>query len=40
MQVLVELIAGLVALLAALVLSQFGVDIHAPASSVRQSWTR
>jgi len=36
MQVLVELIAGLVALLAALVLSQFGVDIHAPPAADRE----
>ncbi len=28
MQVLIELIAGLIALLAALALSQFGVDLH------------
>nr|WP_314434452.1 hypothetical protein [uncultured Brevundimonas sp.] len=30
MQALVELIAGLIALLAAAVLSQFGVEIHSP----------
>ena len=36
MQVLVELIAGLVALLASLVLSQLGVDIHAPATGKRE----
>jgi len=30
MQALVELIAGFIALLAAAVLSQFGVDIHSP----------
>lgn len=36
MQALVELIAGLIALLAAAVLSQFGVDIHAPRTPDRE----
>ena len=36
MQALVELIAGFIALLAAAVLSQFGVDIHAPRAADRE----
>jgi hypothetical protein len=36
MQALVELIAGFIALLAAAVLSQFGVDIHAPQPAERE----
>lgn len=36
MQALVELIAGFIALLAAVVLSQFGVDIHAPKPAERE----
>ena len=36
MQALVELIAGFIALLAAAVLSQFGVDIHAPRQADRE----
>jgi hypothetical protein len=36
MQALVELIAGFIALLAAAVLSQFGVDIHAPRPADRE----
>ena len=36
MQALVELIAGLIALLAAAVLSQFGVDIQAPPQPDRE----
>lgn len=36
MQALVELIAGFIALLAAAVLSQFGVDIHSPQPAERE----
>jgi hypothetical protein len=36
MQALVELIAGLIALLAAAVLAQFGVDTHAPRAADRE----
>ncbi|WP_374387849.1 hypothetical protein [Brevundimonas sp.] len=36
MQALVELIAGLIAILAAAVLSQFGVDTHAPQTPDRE----
>lgn len=36
MQALVELIAGFVALLAAAVLTQFGVDIHSPRAGDRE----
>jgi len=36
MQALVELIAGFIALLAAAVLSQFGVDIHSPRPPERE----
>ncbi|VXB44864.1 hypothetical protein [Brevundimonas sp. G8] len=36
MQALVELIAGFIALLAAAVLSQFGVDTHTPSHSDRE----
>jgi hypothetical protein len=36
MQALVELIAGFIALLAAAVLSQFGVDIHSPRPADRE----
>jgi len=36
MQALVELIAGLIALLAAAVLAQFGVDTHAPRGADRE----
>ncbi len=36
MQALVELIAGFIALLAAVVLSQFGVDIHSPQPADRE----
>ena len=36
MQVLVEFIAGFIALLAAAVLSQFGVDIHTPNHADRE----
>jgi hypothetical protein len=36
MQALVELIAGFIALLAAAVLSQFGVDIHSPRPAERE----
>lgn len=36
MQALVELIAGFIALLAAAVLSQFGVDIHSPPNADRE----
>lgn len=36
MQVLVEFIAGFIALLAAAVLSQFGVDTHAPSQADRE----
>ena len=36
MQALVELIAGLIALLAAAVLAQFGVDNHAPRGADRE----
>lgn len=36
MQALVEFIAGFIALLAAAVLSQFGVDTHAPSQADRE----
>lgn len=36
MQALVELIAGFIALLAAVVLSQFGVDTHTPNHADRE----
>ena len=36
MQALIELIAGFIALLAAAVLSQFGVDTHTPNHSDRE----
>ena len=36
MQALVELIAGFIALLAAAVLSQFGVDTHTPRQTDRE----
>lgn len=36
MQALVEFIAGFIALLAAAVLSQFGVDTHAPTHADRE----
>lgn len=36
MQALVELIAGFIALLAAAVLSQFGVDTHSPQRAERE----
>jgi hypothetical protein len=36
MQALVELIAGFIALLAAAVLTQFGVDIHSPPTPERE----
>lgn len=36
MQALVELIAGFIALLAAVVLSQFGVDIHSTQPAERE----
>ena len=36
MQALVELIAGLIALLAAAVLAQFGVNTHAPRAQDRE----
>ena len=36
MQMLLEMLAGLIALLAAAALSQFGVDLHAPRHSERE----
>lgn len=36
MQMLLEMLAGLIALLAAAALSQFGVDLHAPRQSERE----
>jgi len=36
MQMLLEMLAGLIAMLAAAALSQFGVDLHAPRHSERE----
>ena len=36
MQMLLEMLAGLIALLAAAALSQFGVDLHTPRQSERE----
>lgn len=36
MQMLLELLAGLIAMLAAAALSQFGVDLHAPRTVDRE----
>ncbi|MEN5168478.1 hypothetical protein ABE444_02795 [Brevundimonas pondensis] len=36
MQMLLEMLAGLIAMLAAAALSQFGVDLHAPRHTERE----
>lgn len=36
MQMLLEMLAGLIAMLAAAALSQFGVDLHAPRNADRE----
>ena len=36
MQMLLEMLAGLIAMLAAAALSQFGVDLHAPRHAERE----
>ncbi|MNL34637.1 hypothetical protein D3C87_1566200 [compost metagenome] len=36
MQMLLDMLAGLIAMLAAAALSQFGVDLHAPRHSERE----